>query len=171
MKPLPTSSELWAGRKHPLSTDETKLRQCKLGELCWVARVSRPDICSRLARVASRINALCGGDVRRVNQLVRVAKEWQRASVLTYASPCRPWKTLGGGGKAKVDHCNRGKKVHSGLMSLGGWSDAAYGNRSTWEMPIGFCDRLDVVDIVGPAAYFAMDFEAYPGAGQNHLGW
>ena len=33
-----------------LSSDEIKVRECKLGELCWVATISRPGICSRLAR-------------------------------------------------------------------------------------------------------------------------
>ena len=33
----------WAGRRGPLSTDETKMCQCTLGELCWVAAVSLPD--------------------------------------------------------------------------------------------------------------------------------
>ena len=61
LKLLPTPPELWAGRKETLSMDYIKLRQCKLGELFWVATVSRPDICS--SRIASRINALCGSDV------------------------------------------------------------------------------------------------------------
>ena len=72
-----------------------KLRQCKLGELCWVAAVSRPDICARLARIASRINALRGSDSYRINEPIRAAKDWQRPTVLKYASPSHPWKTLG----------------------------------------------------------------------------
>ena len=58
LKPLSTSPELRAGSKDPLSSDEIRLRQCKLGELCWVAAVSRPDIRVRLAKIASRINSL-----------------------------------------------------------------------------------------------------------------
>ena len=59
-----------------------KLRQFKLGDLCRVATVSRPDICARLARIASRINALCGSDVYRINELVRAAKDIEVCVVL-----------------------------------------------------------------------------------------
>ena len=45
LKLLPTSPELRAGRKNPLSKDYSKLRQCKLGELRRVAAVSRPEDC------------------------------------------------------------------------------------------------------------------------------
>ena len=77
------------------SMEYIKLRQCKLGELCWVATVSRPNIRASLARVASRINALCGSDVYRIGELVRVAKEWQPATALMHASSSRPWKSPG----------------------------------------------------------------------------
>ena len=110
--------------------DHIKLRQCKLGEFRWVAAAPRPDIRARSARIASRINALRGSDVYRINELVRVAKEWQRATVLEYASASRPWETLGGGSKAKVDLCNRGEKVCRGPMPSVGWSDAAYDDQS-----------------------------------------
>ena len=83
-----------------------------------VARVSRPDICVRMARIASRINSLSGSDVYRINELVRAAKEWQKATALKYATSPRPWKTIGGGGEAKDDLCNRGEKSHSGSMSF-----------------------------------------------------
>ena len=52
MKLLPTPPELWAGRKTPLSVEYIKLRQCKLGEPCWPAAVSRPNFCARLAQIA-----------------------------------------------------------------------------------------------------------------------
>ena len=86
-----------------------KLCQCKLGELCWLATVSRPDICARLARIASRINALTGSDVYRINDLVKTVKTWQKATQLKYASSLQ-WDDP------------------SGAMALVGWSDAAYGN-------------------------------------------
>ena len=52
LKPLPTSPESREGRKSPLSMGDIKLRHCKLGEHCWVAAVSRPDIRACLARIA-----------------------------------------------------------------------------------------------------------------------
>ena len=44
---LPAPPGLWGGRGEPVSSDETKMRQSKLGELCWVATFSRPDICAQ----------------------------------------------------------------------------------------------------------------------------
>ena len=89
-KLLPTPPSLCAGGKEALSMDFAKLRQCKLGELRWVATVSRPDVCARLARIVSRINALCGSDVYRINVLARVVKDWQQATAPKYASPAHP---------------------------------------------------------------------------------
>ena len=82
LQPLGTSPQLWAARQMLFSPEDVNLRQCKLGELCWLATVSRPDICARLARVAPRINAPKGCDVYRINVLVRIAKKWQPATVL-----------------------------------------------------------------------------------------
>ena len=73
LTPLPTRPALWAGRKKPLATDYIKLRQCKLGELRWVATVSRLEIRAPLARIAPRINALLGIDVYRMSWF-----EWRR---------------------------------------------------------------------------------------------
>ena len=72
LKPLGTSPRLWAARQKRLSPEDVKLCQCKLGELCWLVRVSRPDICARLARISSRINELTGGDVYRINDLEKL---------------------------------------------------------------------------------------------------
>ena len=103
LKPPPTSPELRTGREEPPRSDETKLRQRKLGELCWVATASRLDVCGRLVRFAPRINALYGSDVYRISELVRVLKGWQQAAALMYASTSCLWKTLGVGGKPKDD--------------------------------------------------------------------
>ena len=51
LKFLATSPTLRAGRGGPASMDDTKMRQCKLGVLCWVAAVSRPDIRARSAKI------------------------------------------------------------------------------------------------------------------------
>ena len=66
VKLLPTSPSLWAGGKEPSSIDYITLRHCA-EESRWVAAVPRPDICARVARIASRINALCGSHVYRIN--------------------------------------------------------------------------------------------------------
>ena len=44
--PFSAAPESREGRREPLSLDATKMRQRKLGEFCWAATVSRPDICS-----------------------------------------------------------------------------------------------------------------------------
>ena len=69
--------------------------------------------------------ALWGGDVYRINELVRVTKE------PTHASSSRPWRTLGRGGKTKDNQYDRGERVHCGSMSSVGWSDAASGGQLT----------------------------------------
>ena len=71
LKPLRTAAQLRASRQKTLSTEDIRLRQCKLGELCLLATVPRPDICARLARTASRVNSLQGSDVYRINDLVK----------------------------------------------------------------------------------------------------
>ena len=109
---LPTSPELWAGRKNALSMEYIKLHQNKLGELRWAATVSRPDICARLARIASRINAPRGSDVYRINELVRAVKNWRPATVLEYASSFRPWQALGRNDRLRGALQNRGGDVH-----------------------------------------------------------
>ena len=75
LKSLPTSPKLRGGREDPLPLDDTKMRQCKLGELRGVAVVSRPDICARLARTAPKIDAYCGSDVYRIKDRC-VLWEW-----------------------------------------------------------------------------------------------
>ena len=71
LQPLGTSPQLWAARQKQLSPEDTGLRQCKLGELCWLATVSLPDICARSARIAPLIKTLQGVDVYRINDLVK----------------------------------------------------------------------------------------------------
>ena len=111
--------------------DYIKWRQRKLGEMRWAAAVSRPDICARSARIAPRINALCGSDVNCVNGLVRVAKDWGHATALKYASPSHPWRALGRSDEVQRDLRKRGDRVHYGSTTLAGRPDAAYGGQLT----------------------------------------
>ena len=134
-----------------MSTDYAKLLQRKLGELRLVATVSRPGTCARVARIASRIHAPSGNDVYHINELVRVAKAWQQVTVLKYASPPHPCKTLGRSDRAEQGVRKRGGRVHCGSMSLVGWSDAAYGNQSTEETcHLGYVIGLMSPNLKGP---------------------
>ena len=78
LQPIPNSPKLWAARQKLLSPGNVHMRQCNPGELCWLAAVSRPDICARLARIASRINSLRCSDVYCINDLIKTAKTWQK---------------------------------------------------------------------------------------------
>ena len=84
LKPLPASPQLWAVRQKTLAIAAIKLRQCKLGELCWLATASRPDICARRGRIAPRVNSSQGSDVYRINDLAQTFKEWGRAAIPKY---------------------------------------------------------------------------------------
>ena len=104
-----TSPKLRAGRKGRLLEGETRLRQCALGELRRLATVSRPDICARLSRIASRINSPCGIDIYRINDPHRLEKKCQKATALKYASPHRPWRALDFTGQVKDNMRNKGE--------------------------------------------------------------
>ena len=162
LKLLPASPALSAGRRDPLSRDYAKLRQCKLGEWCWVAAVSRPGICARLARIASRIKAPCGGDVYRINELVRVAEESQRAAVLKYASSSHPRNTLGRGSRVNKALRDSGGGIRCGPMPLVGdqlTGCCFRGPVDRREVPIRLCDWTYVGDLKGPTPYFATDVQ------------
>ena len=117
--------------------------------MCCFATVSRSDICPRLARIASRINALWGSDASRIYELVQVVKKWQQATVLKYASPAHPWKTLGRGNRVEKDPRKRGKRAHRGSMSTGAaYGDAAYGGQS----PAGKCRLGRVIGLMPPTS-------------------
>ena len=105
------------------------MRQCKLGELCLLATVPRPDICARLARTASRVNSLQGSDVYRINDLVKTVKVWQQAAMLKNWSASHAGKHGKGLEAGKMRQ--RSTTIHSGTMTLVGWSDAAYADRPT----------------------------------------
>ena len=141
-QPLPTSPQLWAARQKTLSSDDVKLRRRKLGELCWLATVSRPDICARLARFAARVNSLQGSDVHRINDLVDIAKVWQRATV----PKCGPCSHVGkpGRGSEEGEMRRRSGAIHSESMTPEGWSDAAYGEQPA----LGKCRLGNVIGLM-----------------------
>ena len=88
--PMDASPSMWANRQRTLGDEDKLLRQCKLGELCWPAAVSRPDIRARLAHIDSRVNKLHGSDIYRINDLIKTVEIWQPRAVLKYASPSKP---------------------------------------------------------------------------------
>ena len=90
---IPTSPTLLASRRRPLSSGKIKMRQRKFGGLSWLVTASRPDICARLARIASGVNSSQSSNVYRKKDLVKTAKEWQQVAVLKYAFSPPPLDT------------------------------------------------------------------------------
>ena len=77
------------------------------------------------------------------------------ATAPMYVSSPRPRKTVGSGGKAKGELCNRGGKMHFGWMFLVGWSDAAYGGQSTeGKCRLGYVVGLTSSSLKGPRRVF-----------------
>ena len=149
LRPLGTSPQFWAARRKSLSPGNAKLRQSKLGELCRLATVSRPDICPRLARIASRINTLKGCDVYRINDLVKIAKRRQPATVLKYVSSAQPDQE----NSAPRDENARRRKetIRQNARTSVGRSDAAYGDKSSLgELRLGYFIGLILPNICGP---------------------
>ena len=83
---ISTKTDLLASRQRPLSMEDIWARQCDLGVLRRLATVSRADICATLAHLAAKVKTLRGGDVFRINDLIKTVKARQRATVLAYES-------------------------------------------------------------------------------------
>ena len=127
------------------------MRQRKLGELCRVAAVYRPNICARLARIAPRTNSLCRSDVCRINELVRAVKNCRQSAVLKYTSSSHPWKTPGGGGNTEDQLRNRGEEAHCGSMPWVACLDATYGDQlAEGKRQFGYVVGLMPLTLTGP---------------------
>ena len=126
---IPTAPAPWASRRRPLTSGEIKGCRCNLGELRWLATVSRPDIRARCARFVARANSLLGSNAYPINELVITEKGRQRAKVSEYATKSRPITPARGDvdGRTRA----RGEKVHCGTMALAGWPDADYGGHKS----------------------------------------
>ena len=86
LKPIPAPPSSLASRRRPLPLEEVRMRQRKLGELCRLATVSRPDTCACLAQPAARVGTLQGRGIYRINDLIKTVKKWRRGTILKYAS-------------------------------------------------------------------------------------
>ena len=126
--PLGTARALWAARRQLLSPEAVLRCRRKLGELCWLATTSRPDICARLTKLAPKGNSIRRRDTYRVDDLIKAEQGWQPGAISKYASSSKPRDPargdVGGCGRA------RGGKMHGGAMSSAWRPDAAYGDLS-----------------------------------------
>ena len=97
----------------------------QVGELCWLAAVSRPDICASLAHIASRINSIQGVDGYRITDLVKTVKKWQPQQYFSSGRLVQGSLAPRMGGA-----CKRKETSHGNAMTLVGWSGAAHGDQS-----------------------------------------
>ena len=97
LAPLETSSDLWAARHQLLSPEDILRCQCKLGGLRRLVTESRPDICPRPARLASKVNSFQGSDISRINDLIKTVHVWQPAAISSNASSTHPNEPPTGG--------------------------------------------------------------------------
>ena len=67
LRPIPTTPELRASGRRPPLVEEIRTRQCKLGDLRWLATVLRADICVRPAQMAARVRPHQGSYVYRIH--------------------------------------------------------------------------------------------------------
>ena len=131
LQPMETSPALLKRRQGPLSDEGKLLCQCKMGELCWLATASRPDICARLAQRTSKVSDLQGSDIYRINALIKNVKIDKSRTILKYASSSFPLFPAGPDRRGRPR--SYGARLHTGTLSLEGWSDAAYGDLSQEE--------------------------------------
>ena len=125
---IATTPSLWKERNRPLDGEELQVCQSKLGELCWLATVSRPDICARLARFSSNLNNLQVIDLYRINDLIKKVKAGQSDYVLKYHAGS-PADTKSSSRYPNKDW-GKPSMIHEGAMTMVGWSDAAFGTHT-----------------------------------------
>ena len=146
---MDTSPELRKRRQSPPSDEEKLLCQGKMGELRRLATASRPDICDRLAQLASKVNDIQGSDIYRINALNKTAKIGQPRTVLKYASS--PFLLFLSETDSRGRRRTRGEKVHGGTTSLVGWSDADFGDLpQNGKCRVGYLIGLTSSPLTGP---------------------
>ena len=84
LRPIDTSLSRWKDRNRPLSEEELQICQRKLGELCWLATASRPDICDCWAHFSAKLKSVQGIDIYRINDLIKTVKKGQSDCALNF---------------------------------------------------------------------------------------
>ena len=125
LDPTATSPSLRRDRNRALTDEELQTCRSKLGELCWLATVSRPDICARLARFSANLNSLEVVGIYRINDLIKTVKKRQQECTLKYSAglptPAPRFLSCPDAGWGQT------RPIHEDTMLLTGWSDAALG--------------------------------------------
>ena len=84
-KPIRTTLESRASRQRPPLMEGVRMCQCRPGELCRLATVSRPEFCVRVPPSGARANSPQDSGAHRLNDLIKSAKEWRRATISKFA--------------------------------------------------------------------------------------
>ena len=138
--PVATSPSLWEDRNRPLGDEELQICQSRLGELCRLATVSRPDICARLTRFSANLNSLEVIDIYRFNNWIQTVKKWQSDCALKYfARPPKPARRFL---SCPDDGWGKPRPIDEDTILLLGLPDAASGThaqdgRCRWGYTIG----------------------------------
>ena len=74
--------------------------------------------------MAPRVNSLQESDINRISDPLKTEKEWQKTTILEYASSSRPSDPMVGAVDGEMEA--RVERVHCGTTSLDGRSDTAY---------------------------------------------
>ena len=93
--------EVLTGEVFPTPPEEVLSCQRKLGELCWLTTVFRPDICASSAALAAEVTNFRACDAYRINDPIRTVANSQEQVVFEYSS-----------------------KVDANRVCTVGWSDA-----------------------------------------------
>ena len=113
------------------------MRRRKLGNLCWLATVSSPDICARIAGLATRVNSLPESGIYRFSDLIEAVDKWPKA---TSAFPGDMVPRSSPAGREVRQIGARGGEAHYSTTTLPGGSDAAMRLvailASKWNLPL-----------------------------------
>ena len=123
---MPTTPASRAPRRRPVAGGDS-VAPVHIGELRRFATASRPDICARMAQLAARVNSIRGKDIYQIYDLVGTVMEWQKATVLKFASTSH--SDLSSRRDVDGEMRTRGEKVHRGATTLAGCSDAFCGDQ------------------------------------------
>ena len=93
---IPATQKLRASRKRLSKVGDIRRRRRKLGDSFWLATVSRPGTCPRVAQLAPKVNSLRTTLVRRANDLIKRRKTGNRPRFsntnLGHTLALKPWQ-------------------------------------------------------------------------------
>ena len=139
--PSPRRPPIWQDRNRAPSHEELQICQSKLGELCRLTTVSRPDIRARLARFSANLSGLKVINIYGINDLIKTVEKWQSECALKYFAG--PPKLARRSLSCPDAEWGKPRPVHEDTTLLVGRSAAAFGTHAQDA-------RCRLGDIIGP---------------------